>query len=66
MKKIASLLLVAVSLPVFAHPGHGTQNPLSPGHYVANPEHAIPLTLAIGAAIVLATWFMTRRSRSSR
>ena len=34
---------------VLAHEGHGSESPLSPGHYVANPEHFIPLALAIAA-----------------
>lgn len=66
MKKIAAFLLLAASAPAFAHPGHGTQNPLSPGHYVSNPEHSIPLTLAIGAAVVLVMWLIHRRQRASR
>ncbi|MBK7649849.1 MAG: hypothetical protein IPJ20_02630 [Flammeovirgaceae bacterium] len=38
---------------VFAHPGHGHESPLSLGHYVANPEHYIPLALTLGAALIL-------------
>ncbi len=66
MKKILSLLLAVAALPALAHPGHGTQNPLSPGHYIANPEHSIPLTLAIGATVVLITWLVNRRSRTTK
>ncbi len=66
MKKIVSLLLLVTSLPALAHPGHGSQNPLSPGHYIANPEHSIPLTLAIGTAVVLITWWVNKRSRSTK
>lgn len=66
MKKIAALILLVASAPALAHPGHGTQNPLSPGHYVANPEHSIPLTLAIGTAVVLVLWLINRRQRASR
>lgn len=66
MKKILSLLLAATTLPALAHPGHGTQNPLSPGHYVSNPEHSIPLTLAIGAGVVLINWLLNRRSRTTK
>lgn len=61
MKKILSLLLVVSTVPLYAHPGHGTHNPLSPGHYIANPEHSIPLTLAIGASVVLVLWLVNRR-----
>ena len=59
MKAITrKLILLAITvLPVlaFAHPGHGHENPLSPGHYVVNPEHFIPLalTVAITLSIVL-------------
>lgn len=66
MKKIATLVLLAASVPAIAHPGHGSQNPLSPGHYVSNPEHSIPLTLAIGAAVVVTFWLLSRRQRTSR
>jgi hydrogenase/urease accessory protein HupE len=59
MKAITNklILLAIAALPVlaFAHPGHGHENPLSPGHYVVNPEHFIPLalTVAITLSIVL-------------
>lgn len=55
MKKLKSILLAGVTfspVALFAHAGHGHENPLSPGHYVGNPEHALPLALAI-ALIVL-------------
>jgi hypothetical protein len=55
MEKLTRILLIVVAIiisPValLAHPGHGHENPLSPGHYVANPEHFIPLALTVGAA----------------
>jgi hypothetical protein len=65
MKRITSLLLTLATLPVIAHPGHGNENPLSPGHYVANPEHALPLTLTIAAVVVVAAWFAARKERTS-
>ncbi|HNV28721.1 MAG TPA: hypothetical protein PKJ83_06285 [Cyclobacteriaceae bacterium] len=56
MKAITKKLILIVStvIPVFAsaHPGHGHESPLSPGHYLANPEHYIPLALTIGAALL--------------
>ncbi len=66
MKKIITLVLASAALPALAHPGHGSQNPLSPGHYVSNPEHSIPITLAVAAAVVLITWLASRRQRNSR
>lgn len=66
MKKLITLIPMASALSAMAHPGHGTQNPLSPGHYIANPEHSIPITLAIGTAIVLVTWLANRRSQPGK
>lgn len=66
MKKLITLIPLASSLSALAHPGHGTQNPLSPGHYIANPEHSIPITLAIGTAVVLVTWLANRRSQTGK
>lgn len=50
-----SALILFSMMPVFseAHPGHGHENPLSPGHYVANPEHFIPLALTVAVSLVL-------------
>lgn len=66
MKKLITLIPMASALSAMAHPGHGTQNPLSPGHYIANPEHSIPITLAIGTAVVLVTWLANRRSQTGK
>jgi len=60
MKSLTSILLaVSALLPVvtWAHEGHGHEHPWSPGHFLANPEHAIPLALAIA----LITVFVVRR-----
>ena len=65
MKKLILTLGALSGLPVFAHPGHGSENPLSPGHYVANPEHALPLTLTIAAVVVVAAWLTSRKQRTS-
>jgi hydrogenase/urease accessory protein HupE len=59
MEKIARVILGIIgilSAPValFAHPGHGHESPLSPGHYVANPEHFLPLALTIGVVLIAA------------
>lgn len=65
MKKAICLLLALAAMPAIAHPGHGSENPLSPGHYVANPEHALPLTLTIAAVVVVAAWLTSRKQRTS-
>lgn len=48
-------LISTVLFPVLAsaHPGHGNENPLSPGHYVANPQHFIPLALTVAVILIL-------------
>jgi hypothetical protein len=68
MKSIRSILLAAVALlPVaaFAHEGHGHEHPWSPGHFLANPEHSIPLAfvIALVTAFVVRRYFMARRAR---
>jgi hypothetical protein len=61
MKKITSFIpMIIIAGGAVAHPGHGHGNPLSPGHYVSSPEHALPLTLAIAAGVVLITWLTHR------
>jgi hypothetical protein len=55
MKRLINLIFLfasAVPVAVFAHEGHGHENPLSPGHYIANPVHFIPLALAVAAVVV--------------
>jgi hydrogenase/urease accessory protein HupE len=59
-KSITFLSMLLVTAGAIAHPGHGHGNPLSPGHYVTNPEHAIPLTLAIATGVILITWLANR------
>ena len=56
MKTFKSILLAGVTfspLALFAHAGHGHENPLSPGHYLGNLEHAFPLALAVTLIVVL-------------
>jgi amino acid transporter len=53
VKKIILVAFALMPVFVFAHPGHGHESPLSLGHYVANPEHYIPLALTLGAALIL-------------
>lgn len=46
-----------------AHPGHGTTDPHSVTHYVAEPVHAAPL-LALFAAAAVAISLLAARRRS--
>lgn len=60
MKKLQKIIVAIVALLpslAVAHPGHGHGNPLSPEHYLGNPEHSIPvaLTLAVAAGLI-AIW----------
>jgi hypothetical protein len=68
MKNIVLLVLgVAAPLLTLAHAGHGNENPLSPGHYIANPEHAVPLVLSFVIGIILFVRLVFRsRKRTQR
>lgn len=61
MKNLRSLFVLmataAMPLAAMAHEGHGHEHPWSPGHFLANPEHSIPLALTV----VLITAFIVRR-----
>jgi hypothetical protein len=64
MKKVIHYLLAIVIMicaPQFsdAHPGHGHDNPLSPGHYVGNLEHLIPLLIVVALSVAVA-WSLNR------
>jgi hypothetical protein len=65
MKKISKIVISAwialLPLSAIAHAGHGHDNPLSSGHYVNNPQHSFPLTLAIASMVVLITWLAYRK-----
>ncbi|HRJ30681.1 MAG TPA: hypothetical protein PLV21_01175 [Cyclobacteriaceae bacterium] len=68
MKSIRSILLaVAAALPFvsLAHEGHGHEHPWSPGHFLANPEHSIPLVLAVAlvTAFVVKRYVVAKRAR---
>jgi hypothetical protein len=68
MKSIRSILLAATSTLPFltlAHEGHGHEHPWSPGHFLANPEHSIPLAVAVVlvTAFVVRRYFITRKER---
>lgn len=62
-KRITVLLLLVLPLwnqALLAHEGHGHDNPLSPGHYLGNPEHALPLALTVVAGLVVIGWGISR------
>lgn len=64
MKRLLSTLFVtAGACALAAHPGHGNENPLNPGHYIGNPEHALPLALSVAVASVLIVWGVVRVNR---
>jgi hypothetical protein len=56
IKALCAIALIALPMVSLAHPGHGHDNPLSPGHYLGTPEHAIPITLTIVVAVVFVVW----------
>jgi len=68
IKKLILLTITVLPVLAFAHPGHGHENPLSPGHYVFNPEHFIPLalTVAVTLSIVLGYRAYAIRSRQHK
>ncbi|MEK6783824.1 MAG: hypothetical protein AABY93_19150 [Bacteroidota bacterium] len=67
VSKILASAMVALSpLSAIAHAGHGHDNPLSPGHYANNPEHSLPITLAIATVVVLLTWLVNRKKNVTR
>jgi len=49
---ISIICILLTPFALFAHAGHGHESPLSPGHYVANPEHFLPLALTIGVVLI--------------
>lgn len=63
MKKVLVVFAFAGSWALQAHPGHGHDNPLSPGHYTGNAEHALPLAFALGASAILVGWGLLRWRR---
>lgn len=68
MKKLvqiftAMVLVMSTSIMALAHPGHGHENPLSPGHYVANPEHSLPIALILAAGVAFALYLNKKANR---
>ncbi len=63
---VISIFILSTPLALFAHPGHGYYNPLSPGHYVANPEHFLPLAITIGAVLIAALAYRSYVIRSKQ
>jgi hypothetical protein len=71
MEKIARITIGVICIlfaPVvlLAHPGHGHENPLSPGHYIANPEHFLPLALTLGAVLLAVFAYRSYLSQSKQ
>jgi len=71
MEKIARVTIGIISilvspLALVAHPGHGHENPLSPGHYIANPEHFLPLALTVGVTLIAAIAYRAYLIRSKQ
>jgi hypothetical protein len=66
MKKLLQIytgivtMMILTPTFVFAHPGHGHDNPLSPGHFIGNPEHALPALLAI-SVMVAGMWLLYKK-----
>ena len=58
-----TLALFGSTQTVFAHPGHGTTDPHSVTHYVAEPVHFAPL-LALFAIAAVAISLLAARRRS--
>jgi hypothetical protein len=67
MKNLIKILcagaLFALPFISFGHPGHGHESPLSPGHYLGNPVHSIPIALTVAAAAAFVVWKI-RRARN--
>jgi len=61
---ISIICILLTPFALLAHPGHGHQSPLSPGHYVANPEHFLPLALTIGVVLIAALAYRSYMIRS--
>jgi len=54
MRKILSLLVaLPATTAAFAHEGHGHTDGFTITHYFTEPEHAIPLILAVAAVILV-------------
>ncbi len=70
MKKISKIVVSAwialLPLTAIGHAGHGHDNPLSPGHYVNNPQHSFPITLAIATVVVVFFWLVNRKKAITR
>lgn len=64
---IAFAAYLLTSMTAFGHPGHGNSNAQAGViHYIATPEHSIPLAVLIAIVGVLAMGFVVRGKRTSR
>jgi hypothetical protein len=62
---VLSVIMMMITFVSQAHPGHGSENPLSPGHYVFNPEHAAPIVLALVVSVIV-SWLLIVRSKRQK
>jgi hypothetical protein len=63
---ISIICILLAPITLLAHPGHGHESPLSPGHYIANPEHFLPLALTIGAVLIAVLAYRSYVSHSKQ
>lgn len=64
MKKIfLSLAAVTASICSFAHEGHGHTEGFTIKHYFSEPEHIIPVLLAVSVAVVLFRNFKKKEAK---
>jgi hypothetical protein len=71
MEKISRIMfsvfcILLTPFALLAHPGHGHESPLSPGHYVTNPEHFLPLALTTGAVLIAVLAYRSYLSHSKQ
>ena len=58
MKRVSILFVLSIAPPrIFAHTGHGGENPLSLSHYVVNTEHYLPIALTVVLVLSALAWY---------
>ena len=60
---LTSLLILAWPAVGAAHGGHGSTDPQSWAHYLNEPEHAMPVLLALAMGSVLMGYLVRRGSK---
>jgi hypothetical protein len=56
------VVLPSLAATALAHPGHGTTDPHTVSHYIAEPLHVAPLLVFVAAAVGLSLLAARRRS----